>query len=225
MEGSQEPLKLYRHWPKASWEDTFEGDDLPAQVGWRERLAGMARLSLIPMSPDDFEVRYWRRDSWGAISGAVFARYGGRYRCYALPLVDSYYVGPVTPLPEPFLGWEAFWQQLQTAGLLTMEDPNPGGIGGVEELDGVSFLVEANIGGGHRALSFKYGSKPCPLQAQMKEIVRLLDSLLSEGVMLYQSGRLSINREQLINPAKVKEAFYNSQSNEPSALRSIGGLG
>lgn len=142
----------------------------------------MVRLTTTELADDEFEVRYWVVESDHTVSGSVFARRAGVWQVHALLLPDyNSATIKMVEVPEPPDGWEVFWQGLQDAGLLTMEDPNPGRVGRVERLDGTDFIVEANIGGRYKSFIFDWASDESPLRNQMGDIVWQMQGLLEAG--------------------------------------------
>lgn len=169
--------KVIRYWPKPDWEDIYFNHHMGSEIRKREEMHRMIPLTMTALVDDEFEIRYWASAFECPACGSVFARRSGEWQvCALLPF------GDVVQIPEPRDGWEVFWQGLQDAGLLTMEDPNPGRVGIGSNLHGCSFIVEANTGGRYKSFHFAADSEESPLRNQMGRIAYLMHILLKSGI-------------------------------------------
>ena len=88
------------------------------------RLAGLRKLSDSDLGKDDVEVRVWFGFGLFPLEGVVLSRSDDLWSGVHLK-ADNYYKPKKVSrneLPAPKSGWEAAWQQLVNAGVLTLPD-------------------------------------------------------------------------------------------------------
>ena len=159
--------------PHAGWEPIFfRGINSVA------RLSGQTDLRKTSLAEGDVEVRVWRGFGLEPLEGITLRRIGDRWSATYVK-ADNYYEPEKAERRElhpPKSGWEAVWQRLTKAGILTLPDGAEVNCS-VDGLDGMAFVVETNASNTYR--TYKYGN---PMLAECKEAKRVMEI----GDTLYQ---------------------------------------
>lgn len=169
----QDKQRLRLVLPDARWESFFF-----ESLDEHTKKINLPRLRMVVLPKDDFEVRFWRDALPHIIDGVILRRSGNQWS--ALHLHGTYERQPFfieqELLAAPKSGWEAAWERLVSAGILTLPDAsevqcNPG------VLDGVSYVVEVNVNKIYR--TYRYGN---PQFAECNEARRmvLIDEIIAD---------------------------------------------
>src|SRR5438128_9284120 len=105
--------------PKVTWEPIFfEAIDERAKVG------NLKSLRAVALPNNDLEVRVWHGFGLTALEGFVLSRANGQWSAIHLDGVTRRVASSESKnnLPPPKSGWDACWQRLQDAGILTLPD-------------------------------------------------------------------------------------------------------
>jgi hypothetical protein len=136
--------------PKDTWEPIFF-----KAIDERARLSNLKTLRAGALRGNDLEVRVWHGFGLTALAGFVLRRANGHWSALDL---DGVTRNPASSesrrnLPAPKSGWDACWQRLQDAGILTL--PDAAGIGcSAGVTDGMSYVVEFNREGIYRTYMY-----------------------------------------------------------------------
>src|SRR6185369_10440661 len=129
-----------RHRQEARWEPIFF-----KMINERLAEPGIAELRTVQMMANDFEVRVWVGFGGIGEDGIILRHSSNQWSGLHLHGISR---GPrvastVSNLAPPRSGWEAAWQKLTQAGLLTLPDAPAIGCS-TQMFDGVSYVVEIN---------------------------------------------------------------------------------
>lgn len=138
-------------------------------------LAGLKSLSSSNWANQDVEVRVWFGFGLFPLEGLVLKRSNGQWSAIHL-MADRHYKPMKVSrkeLPAPNSGWEACWQQLADAGLMTLPDgtdpPDP---------DVEGFEVQVRDGASYR--SYQYVGPEYSELPAAKQMLRIGDIISSE---------------------------------------------
>jgi hypothetical protein len=163
--------------PKDNWEPIFfKAIDDRAKVGNLKSL----RSGALP--DDDLEIRVWHGFGLTAVEGFVLRRAGGQWSAVHLDGVTRNVASNDSQknLAGPKSGWDACWQRLQDAGILSLPDASAIGCSAMIN-DGMSYVVEYNYKGTYR--TYLYDN---PDYAKCNEAKRMIQigNLISEEFAL-----------------------------------------
>ena len=157
--------------PEAKWEPIFF-----KMINERLVESGTAELRTTQMTGNDFEVRVWVGFGGKGEDGIILRHTSNQWSgLYLHGLSRSPRVATtVRHLAAPQSGWEAAWQKLTKAGLLTLPDAAAAGCS-VKIFDGVSYVVEINKDQKYRTYLYDNPShSKCSEAKQMLEIGRII---------------------------------------------------
>jgi len=166
---SQEPATKVA--PQARWEPIFF-----KMINERLAESGIAELRASQMTGNDFEVRVWAGFGGVGEDGIILRHSSGQWSGFHLHGISR---GPrvvttVSNLATPKSGWEAAWQKLTQAGLLTLPDALSIGCN-TQIFDGVSYVVEINKDQTYRTYLYDNPSHAkCSEAKQMLEIAGII---------------------------------------------------
>jgi hypothetical protein len=160
--------------PDYTWVPTYF-----EEIDGRVRIARLPTLRTATFSGNDLEARVWVGFGMTALEGFVLKRSGGQWSATHL---DG--ISPRLPrskyqvkLAAPKSGWEATWQRLVSAGLLTLPDAsaircNP------HMTDGIGYVVEYNVKGSYR--TYRYTNPEYPKCGEAKQMMRIGEIIAEE---------------------------------------------
>jgi hypothetical protein len=136
--------------PKDTWEPIFF-----KAIDERARLSNLKTLRSTALPDGDLEVRVWHGFGLTALEGFVLRRAAGDWSAIHLDGVTRNVASAESQknLQAPKSGWEACWQRLQDAGLLTLPDAAAIGCSAMVN-DGMSYVVEYNREGIYRTYMY-----------------------------------------------------------------------
>ena len=168
FQGEQE-LRVTR--PNDAWQPIFF-----EEINRRVRRAGLSNLRTIALSGHDFEVRVWSGFGLSALEGFVLKRVDGQWLAVHLNGIHSRLPRSEYQrrLQSPISGWDACWQRLVNAGVLTLPDASAiqcnAGVN-----DGMSYVVEINANRIYRTYMYDNPNYArCNEARQMIEIVQII---------------------------------------------------
>jgi hypothetical protein len=158
--------------PNSSWEPIFF-----RQINSVANLSRQADLRSVRLPAGDFEVRVWRGFGLSPLEGLSLRRVSGQWSAIHVRADKYHESGEVerTELSPPKSGWEACWQRLLDAGILTLPDASEANCA-ADGFDGISFVVETNVDSTYR--TFKYANPTiaeCDEARQMVKIIEIID--------------------------------------------------
>ena len=160
--------------PRASWEPIFFRD-INSVAG----LSGQTDLRKTALAEGDVEVRVWSGFGLEPLQGVTLRCVAGRWSAIHVK-ADKYYEPEKADRRElrpPKSGWEAVWQRLTNAGILTLPDASEVNCS-VDGLDGMAFVVETNANNTYR--TYKYGNPMLADCNEAKRIMEIGDTLYEE---------------------------------------------
>jgi hypothetical protein len=143
-----------------------------------ERLgeSGIAELRTVQMTGNDFEVRVWVGFGGKGEDGIILRRSSDQWSGLHLHGISRgpHLISKISNLRAPGSGWEAAWQKLTQAGLLTLPDAPAVGCS-PQIFDGVSYVVEINKDQTYRTYLYDNPSQSkCSEAKQMLEIAGII---------------------------------------------------
>lgn len=134
----------------------FEHEGLASKsINQLTREANMANLRTLELPGDDLEVRVWNGFALNGVDGLVLRRSSGQWSAIHLHGMAARPPFPASQhkLEPPKSGWEAMWQGLTDARILTLPDAvslqcDPGG------LDVPSYVIEINTNQTYRTYRY-----------------------------------------------------------------------
>jgi len=159
------------------------------EIDERTRQANLTSLRAAVLPNDDLEVRIWMVVSYYGLDGIVVRRFGGQWSATYLkgvskdPRVKEVYE---KPLGEPHSGWQALWQRLVSAGLLTLPDASDVNCK-VLAADGLGYIVETNKDNTYR--TYMYGNPQYAKCNEAKQFIRLIEILDQEFGVAWPTAR------------------------------------
>jgi hypothetical protein len=169
-EGEPEQTSLN---PPHQWEYAF----FP-KIDERARIADLTNLRTSDIKPEDVEVRVWLCASFTGIEGFLLRKEKGQWVALLLDPIDTRHTASKQPivLDAPKSGWEACWQRLTDAGILTLPDAYAVQCNSMIE-DGSSYVVESRVNESYRTYMYDNpGYAKCEEARQMMRI----GSIISE---------------------------------------------
>lgn len=164
---SQEREPLRKATSEARWEPIFL-----KMINERLTESGIAELRTVQMTGNDFEVRVWVGFGGKGEDGLILRHSSNKWSGLHLLGISEgpRLVSTVSNLAAPRSGWEAAWQKLTEAGLLTLPDAPAAGCS-TQIFDGVSYVVEINKDQEYRTYLYDNPShSKCSEAKQMLEI-------------------------------------------------------
>lgn len=164
---SQEAEPLGKVTSEARWEPIFF-----KMINERLAESGIAELRTVQMTGNDFEVRVWVGFGGKGEDGIILRHSSNQWSGLHLHGISEgpRLVSTVSNLAAPRSGWEAAWQKLTQAGLLTLPDAPAVGCS-TQIFDGVSYVVEISKGQKYRTYLYDNPShSKCSEAKQMLEI-------------------------------------------------------
>lgn len=139
--------------PKEIWEKIYF-----ESINERIKISKLTDLRTKALPAEDLEVRLWTGFGLTRLDGFVLKRTGGEWSAWRLKWESSKSArGKAKPVDEklgvPKSGWEAAWQKLVDAGILTLPDAESMECSGNLN-DGTSYVVEYNLKNGYRTYMF-----------------------------------------------------------------------
>lgn len=168
---SQEPEPSRKVASEAKWEPIFF-----KMINERLAESGIAELRTGQMTGNDFEVRVWVGFGGRGEDGIILRYSSSQWSGLHLHgiLRGPRLVSTVSNLAAPRSGWEAAWQKLTQAGLLTLPDALAVGCS-TQIFDGMSYVVEINKDQKYRTYLYDNPShSKCSEAKQMLEIGGIL---------------------------------------------------
>lgn len=151
--------------PAAGWEPIFF-----REINAVTKLAGLTDIRKTILTDDDVEARVWWGGGLEPLEGVALKRVAREWSAVSLK-ADRYYEPQKAErigLLAPKSGWEACWQRLVDAGILTLPDASEIDCN-VSMLDGMGIIVEINKDRTYR--TYMYGN---PFYAKCDEAKRML---------------------------------------------------
>jgi hypothetical protein len=160
--------------PNAGWEPIYF-----RHINSVVNLSGQADLRRAILPKGDVEVRIWRGFGLSPLEGMTLRRVSGHWSAVHVR-ADNYYdpeKAERKELSPPKSGWEACWQRLLDAGILTLPDASEAscGAGG---FDGISYVVETNVNRAYR--TFKYSNPTFAECDEAKQMVKIAEIVEEE---------------------------------------------
>jgi hypothetical protein len=160
--------------PKTHWEPDFfrSLDEYTKRVN-------LPRLRTVVLPQDDLEVRLWFDALPERIDGVILRRTANQWAAiYLLGKQPGFQIKQQV-LAAPKSGWEATWNRLVNAGILTLPDASEVQCKS-EALDGIGYVVETNVNKTYR--TYRYGNPQlakCNEARQMVEIANIMEEEFS----------------------------------------------
>jgi hypothetical protein len=128
--------------PEPEWETSFF-----KALDERTKKINLSRLSTTELSDRDLEVRFWYDGRPYVINGFIIRRRAAQWSALGIRQTNEGEPSQVTqePLPKPKSGWEAAWQRLIDAGILTLPDGSSIKRCNSEVLDGGGYVFETKV--------------------------------------------------------------------------------
>lgn len=168
---AQEREPVTKATPDAKWEPIFF-----KMINERLAESGIAELRTVQMTGNDFEVRVWVGFGGKGEDGIILRHSSNQWSGLHLHGIaeSPRVVTTVSNLAAPRSGWEAAWQKLTQAGLLTLPDALAIGCS-TRIFDGVSYVVEINKDQKYRTYLYDNpGHAKCSEAKQMLEIAGII---------------------------------------------------
>jgi hypothetical protein len=175
---AQENNKFQAIIPKATWEKIFfEG------INERVKSSKLKSLRSKALPKGDLEIRIWSGFGISLLEGFVLKRSAGEWSAIDLDWEvteksngkrDIKQVDKKLDVPKS--GWEAAWQKLVDAGILTLPDPEDSNCRG-DTVDGMSYVVEYNFNNTYRTYMYdnpEVAIKDCPEYKPMLKINQII---------------------------------------------------
>jgi hypothetical protein len=160
--------------PEASWEPIFF--KLINEHTSESRIPG---LRTVPVADNNFEIRIWVGFGINGEDGIILRHSSNQWSAVHLhgmaerpPLTRS-----VNNLDVPKSGWEAAWQRLTQAGILTLPDGLAAGCK-TDLFDGTSYVVEINKDETYR--TYLYDNPKYSRCSEAKQMVRIGEIIAEE---------------------------------------------
>lgn len=155
-----------------TWEDIyFEA------IIEREKTSNLKRLKSKPLPGDDLEIRVWSGFGLTLLEGFILKHTAGEWSAVDLDWeVSENRNGKrnVKPLDKkldvPKSGWDAAWQRLVDAGILTLPDAEKIDCSG-NSVDGISYVVEYRLKNKYR--TYMYDNPQYAKCDEAKQMVRI----------------------------------------------------
>ena len=164
--------------PNAEWEPLFF-----KALEERTKKLNLPGLRTIVLPEHDLEVRFWYDGRPQVINGFVIRRRGDQWSAFRIRQTNEGEPVQVREetLPMPKSGWEAAWQKLVNAGILTLPDgwSNKRCHSGV--LDGGGYVIETNVNKVYR--TYMYANPQLANCDEAKEAL-LIEKIISEEFRL-----------------------------------------
>jgi hypothetical protein len=140
------PKEFQLNVPKDTWEPIFF-----TAIDERAKLGKLKSLRSGALPEDDLEIRVWHGFGPTALEGFILSRAGGQWSAIHLDGVTPNIASNESQknLSTPKSGWDACWQRLQEAGILSLPDASAIGCSSMIN-DGMSYVVEYNNKGTYR---------------------------------------------------------------------------
>lgn len=120
------------------------------EINERATKAGLSSLRDVALNGEDLEVRVWASFGLNGLGGFFLKRHNSQWTATKLrPMIDSEILTPLEHYPEPKLGWDAFWNNLVSKGLLSLPDDSCFKEN-FASVDGTAYIVEINLNGIYR---------------------------------------------------------------------------
>lgn len=169
---AQESDKFRAIVPKATWEKIFF-----ESINERVSSSKLSNLRSKGLPKDDFEVRIWSGFGLSLLQGFVLKRTTGEWSAVDLNWVVSENrkgKQDVKQLDKKFdvpkSGWDAAWQRLVDAGILTLPDAEEINCSG-DALDGMSYVVEYNLKNTYR--TYLYDNPNYAKCSEAKQMIKI----------------------------------------------------
>lgn len=170
----QEKQELRLTIPSHFWEPIFF-----ESINERAKQAKLPNLRTVILPQDDLEVRVWIGFGLTALEGFVLKRTAGQWSAIHLEgihprLRRSEYQ---KKLQAPKSGWEACWQRLVDAGVLTLPDASEVQCN-ADIPDGMSYVVEFNVNTTYR--TYMYDNPDYAQCDEAKQMLRIGEIIAEE---------------------------------------------
>lgn len=165
--------KLTQYIPKSIWVDIFF-----ESINKRAKSAGLSDLKSTVLPDEDLELRVWSGFGITTLQGFVLRKKAGVWQ--ALDLSSGFnqakndFFDISQEHPKPVLGWDYFWTQLTSAGLLVIPDAEGIGCSAMVN-DGTSYVVEINMNRTYRTYMYDNPNyAKCPETKQIMKIACII---------------------------------------------------
>lgn len=160
--------------PHASWEPIFF-----RSINSLTSLTAQRQLREVSLGKDEHEARVWRGFGLSPLEGISLKYKAGEWSAIHVKADDYYEPKKATreELKPPKSGWNAAWQRLVDAGLLSLEDASEVncGEGG---LDGISVVVETNIDSTYR--TYMYPNPMLETCSRARQVMKITEIIGEE---------------------------------------------
>lgn len=160
--------------PTAEWESFFF-----TSLAEHTKAVNLPSLRTVLLPQDDLEIRFWYDALPDDLNGLILRRSGGKWSAIHLRGNNGGKRLRVeqASLTEPKSGWEAAWERLVNAGILTLPDSSEVNChSGV--LDGIGYVVEINANKTYR--TYRYGNPQFAQCNEAKKMVSIEEIIANE---------------------------------------------
>ena len=171
---SQNRETLPRATPEARWEPIFF-----KAINEHTSQARIPELRTVLLTGDDFEVRVWVGFAINGEDGIILRRTSNKWSAVHLHGMSERppFVRSVSNLETPRSGWEAAWQRLTQAGILTLPDALVAGCN-TYMFDGANYVVEINKDKKYR--TYLYDNPTHSKCSEAKQMLKIGEILAEE---------------------------------------------
>lgn len=159
--------------PDSPWEPAFF-----EALEERTKAVGLPSLRTVVLPEHDLEVRFWY-SGLEIIGGIVIRRVGQEWSANWIYQMQDHLPSSaqLVILNPPKSGWEVLWQNLLSAGFLTIPD-RPRIKCPTEALDGISYVVETNVNRKYR--TYSYSNPQLMKCSEAKQVLQLEEMIRQE---------------------------------------------
>lgn len=160
--------------PQDTWEAIYF-----KEINERAAIAKLPNMRAAASPKGDLQTRIWMGFGLTALRGFDLKRSSGQWQGM---YIEGIYQGlprkeyQIT-LRAPKSGWEAFWQKLLDAGILTLPDGRSIGCD-TGALDGISYVVENNIDNTYR--TYMYDNPQLATCKEAQQIIQIVNLFADE---------------------------------------------
>jgi len=176
---AQKAPEVRRETPNTEWEFAFF-----QALERRTKKVNLSSLRSVVLPENDLEVRFWYDARPDIINGFVIRRSGDQWSAIVIYQTDKRQNSPVKQefLAAPKSGWQAAWQKLVSAGILTLSNSldkkcHP------QVLDGAGYVIETNVNGDYR--TYRYSNPQFAECDEAKQIL-LIEETIADEFNLYK---------------------------------------
>src|SRR5262249_1387727 len=140
-------------------------------------------LRTTELSEHDLEVRFWYDGRPHLINGFIIRRHGDQWSAIGIRQTNEGEPPQVSQevLPKPKSGWDAAWQRLVNAGILTLPDGWSNKKCHSEVLDGGAYVVETKVNRVYR--TYMYGN-PQFAKCDEAKLILLIEKIIADEFAL-----------------------------------------